>query len=43
MNRAERRAAEAKLEKFFVERNRAFENDDLTWARRNMPFEPSSP
>lgn len=43
MNRAEKRAAEAKLKKFFAERNQAFENDDLAWARRNMPFEPSSP
>lgn len=35
--------AEAKLRKFLKERDRAFETDDLDWARRNMPFEPSSP
>lgn len=42
MNRSERRAQEAKLKKFFEERNKAFEEGDLEWARRNMPFTPSS-
>ncbi len=35
--------AEAQFRKFLKERNRAFETGDLEWARRNMPFEPSSP
>lgn len=42
MNRAERRALQAKVDKFIAERNRAFEADDLEWARKHMPFKPSS-
>jgi ribulose-5-phosphate 4-epimerase/fuculose-1-phosphate aldolase len=32
----------AKLAKFFAERNAAFENDDIEWARRNFPGKPSA-
>jgi hypothetical protein len=35
--------AEAQLRAFLKKRDRAFETDDLEWARQNMPFEPSSP
>jgi hypothetical protein len=33
----------AKLAAFLEERNKAFETDDLEWARRNLPFKPSAP
>jgi len=33
----------ANLAAFLAERNKAFETDDLEWARRNLPFKPSSP
>lgn len=33
----------SKLDRFLAERNKAFETDDLEWARRNLPFKPSSP
>lgn len=32
----------AKLAAFFAERNKAFENGDIEWAVRNLPFKPSS-
>lgn len=36
-------SSKAKLAAFFAERNKAFETDDLEWARRNFPFKPSEP
>jgi hypothetical protein len=32
-----------KLAAFLAERNKAFETDDLEWARRNYPGKPSHP